>query len=151
MLNLPPVIAEACKPLFDTLPLDQAMPHLLGSHPCHTALVESITQHPDIAKSSELVAGLWLYVDDLDRSHVVSQGIEDTTGSYWHGIMHRREGDFRNSRYWHIRASGHPLLKSQNGLVTEVEQAQGQDLPELLTKQREEWKALFEWCAKKSK
>lgn len=147
MLNLPLAIAEACKPLFDLLPLEQAMPHLVGSFPKQTLLVESIISNPEIAKRPALVAALWLYVDDLDRSHVVSQGIEDKTGSYWHGIMHRREGDFSNSRYWHTRAAGHPLLTYQNDLVNAVEKAHDQDLPELLTKQREEWKTLFEWCA----
>jgi hypothetical protein len=38
-------------------------------------------------------AGLLLWNDDLDASHTIAQDIEDVTGSYWHAIMHRREGD----------------------------------------------------------
>ncbi len=147
MMNLPPAIAEACQPLFDALPLDQAMPNLVGTSPKHTALVEEILRSPALENLPTLAAGLWLYVDDLDRSHVISQSIKDKTGSYWHAIMHRREGDFSNSRYWHNRAAEHPLLTYGDGLVREVEQAHGQDTPSAVARQREEWKALFEWCA----
>ena len=92
------------------------MPHLLGSHPKHTALVQEILKQPALADRADLAAGLWLYVDDLDRSHTVSQSVEDTTGSYWHGIMHRREGDFSNSHYWMRRAAGHPLPRTRPDL-----------------------------------
>jgi hypothetical protein len=43
------------------------------------------------------LAGLWLYHDFLDESHTISQEIGSTTGSYWHGIMHRREPDASNA------------------------------------------------------
>jgi hypothetical protein len=46
------------------------------------------------------MSGLWLLAGDLDRSHTISQGIGSAEGSFWHGIMHRREGDFSNSKYW---------------------------------------------------
>lgn len=151
MLNLPNDIAEACAPLFEALPLDEAMPHLLGSHPNHITLMEEVLSNPVVGERPELVAALWLYVDDLERSHTVSQSIEDRTGSFWHGIMHRREGDFSNSLYWFRRADGHPLLIAQpeiapERLVADVSRAQGEDAG-LLKRQREEWQALFEWCA----
>ena len=56
------------------------------------------------------VAGLWLLAGDLDRSHSISQGIEDRDGSFWHAIMHRREGDFGNAKYWFRRVGSHPVL-----------------------------------------
>ncbi len=152
MLELPQEIADACAPLFEALPLDQAMGRLLGSDPQQTALVEKILRSPALAERPELAAGLWLYAGDLDRSHTISQGLEDATGSYWHGIMHRREGDFSNSHYWMRRTVGHPLRQSRPDLdpdrfIDQVAAVSGEDDPALVARQREEWKALFEWCA----
>ena len=61
----------------------------------------------DDAMARCCLAGLWLLHDFLDESHRISQEIETTTGSYWHGIMHRREGDFDNAKYW-FRRVGRP-------------------------------------------
>lgn len=58
-----------------------------------------------------LMAGLHLRNDSLDLSHSYAQQIEfDATGAYWHGIMHRMEGDFSNSKYWFYMAGGHPAM-----------------------------------------
>src|SRR4051794_18122244 len=120
MMTLPEAIAGALEPLFAALPLEQAMGQLTGSAPKQTALVQEILKNPTLANRPELAAGLWLYVDDLERSHTISQSIGDTTGSYWHGIMHRREGDFSNSHYWMRRATGHPLLHSHPELASDA-------------------------------
>src|SRR5258706_16358356 len=39
-----------------------------------------------------MLAGLWLWHDWLDESHQISQSLHSATGSFWHAIMHRREG-----------------------------------------------------------
>ncbi len=57
-------------------------------------------------------AGLWLLAGDLDRSHRFSQSIESAEGSFWHGIMHRREGDFGNAKYWLGRVGDHPVIQT---------------------------------------
>ena len=59
-----------------------------------------------------MLAGLWLWHDRLDESHTISQSISSQTGSFWHAIMHRREGDFSNSKYWNARCAGHPVLQT---------------------------------------
>lgn len=55
-------------------------------------------------------AGLWLLAGDLERSHALSQALPTHDGSFWHGIMHRREGDFENAKYWFRRVGNHPVL-----------------------------------------
>ena len=57
-----------------------------------------------------LQSGLLLWNDALDASHTISQGLESGTGSYWHGIMHRREPDYSNSKYWFRRVGVHPIF-----------------------------------------
>jgi hypothetical protein len=56
------------------------------------------------------IAGLWLLHDYLEESHRISQGISTPTGSYWHGIMHRREPDYSNSKYWFRGVGRHPIF-----------------------------------------
>ena len=56
------------------------------------------------------LAALWLWHDHLDRAHTIVQAIDTPSGSWWHAIMHRREGDFGNSSYWYARAAGHPAI-----------------------------------------
>jgi hypothetical protein len=57
------------------------------------------------------LAGLWLRYDFLEESHRISQEIETPTGSYWHGILHRREPDYGNSQYWFRRVGRHPIFE----------------------------------------
>jgi hypothetical protein len=51
-----------------------------------------------------LRAGLFQWHDFLDESHQLSQSIEgegeDQLGDYWHAVMHRREPDYSNAKYW---------------------------------------------------
>ena len=56
------------------------------------------------------LAGLWLWHDFLDESHGISQELSGRDGSYWHAILHRREGDFGNSKYWLRRVGDHPIF-----------------------------------------
>ncbi|QDU72895.1 hypothetical protein [Mucisphaera calidilacus] len=158
------------RPLFEKRTINETMPGLVTQGPGDPELVnlvrDYVRQEP-IASKPELVAALWLYVDELDESHKVSQGIETPTGSYWHAIMHRREGDFDNARHWYRRVGIHPAqsrITSAGGgagsgtaigpfdpidFVDRVERAVRRgdtDLPELVAIQRREWRTLFEWC-----
>jgi hypothetical protein len=61
-----------------------------------------------------LLAGLFQMHDCLDRSHALSQDVQGqgrhAAGDYWHAIMHRREPDYGNSRYWYRRVGRHPVF-----------------------------------------
>jgi hypothetical protein len=71
-------------------------------------LVTGTVTRPD--EAAGMLSGLWLYFDWLDESHRISQSLESPTGSFWHAIMHRREGDFSNSKYWYARCASHPTI-----------------------------------------
>jgi hypothetical protein len=65
------------------------------------------------------ISAIWLLHDFLDKSHQISQSIPTPTGSFWHGIMHRREGDYWNSKYWFRQVGNHSIFSP---LYSEVKQ-----------------------------
>ena len=67
-------------------------------------------QPADLKMANACLAAVWLYYDFLNESHELSQEIHTATGSYWHGIMHRREPDPGNSKYWFHRVGTHPIF-----------------------------------------
>ena len=62
----------------------------------------------DAAHFPLIRGGLFYVVDALDDGHRIFQEDHSDLGSYWHGMMHRREGDFENARYWFRRAGSLP-------------------------------------------
>jgi hypothetical protein len=57
------------------------------------------------------LAGMWLYFDFLEESHQISQADEsDPDRNFWHAILHRREPDASNSKYWWREVGAHPVL-----------------------------------------
>lgn len=55
-----------------------------------------------------LISGLHLWNGSLDNSHTISQDLENKTGSYLHGMLHRMEPDYPNAKYWFRMAGKHP-------------------------------------------
>jgi len=83
-------------------------------------LCPGIASKPDVIA---LQAGILQLHGDLDSSHELSQSIEGLgrrhAGDYWHAIMHCREGDFGNSKYWRRRVGRHPLFENLAPLADE--------------------------------
>jgi hypothetical protein len=128
-----------------------------------------LAPHPvaDTDMAHACLASLWLYHDFLDESHTISQDIATTSGSYWHGILHRREPDPSNSAYWFRRVGDHPILVplAEEARALGLQLTLGRwdpftfiDLCEkhrdtgttdedtLRSVQRREWELLFDWC-----
>ncbi len=92
------------------------------------ATVERAFAHARVARrdmADACLAGAWLYHDFLNRSHTISQSISDATGSYWHGIMHRREPDFSNAGYWFRRVGSHAIFADLASAARELAAASG--------------------------
>lgn len=116
------------------------------------------------------LAGAWLLHGFLDEAHTICQDVPTASGSYWHGIVHRREGDYGNASYWFRQAGDHPagaaIASAAAGQPETVEAAlggrwdphrfneqvqsaaqQGGPLAEACgAVQLAEWRALFDFC-----
>src|SRR5918996_4495524 len=71
--------------------------------------LDSLLPNREIPRSLHrpLRAAALLWHDHLDASHAISQEIHNADGSLLHGIMHRREPDYANAKYWFHRVGKH--------------------------------------------
>jgi hypothetical protein len=165
----PPAIADLLAedrvaPLGPGTPNHAARPKL-AALTVETMLAPHAVADADMARAC--LAGLWLYHDFLDESHTISQDIATPAGSYWHGIMHRREPDASNAAYWFRRVGDHAIFaelaqdaaamgyraagtlwdpfafidrcEEHRGSASEAEQV-------CRRVQRREWELLFDYC-----
>jgi hypothetical protein len=129
------------------------------------------------ARSPEgAMSGLWLYHDCFDEAHKIAQDLATVDGSFWHGILHRREPDPGNAAYWFRRVGRHPVFPALRDATAEIiarrpgaglrlgpewdpfqwidywEEARRQPGTEkeaaAMEIQRAEWELLFDWCAR---
>ncbi|MGL4422723.1 MAG: hypothetical protein ACRCZF_18785 [Gemmataceae bacterium] len=112
-------------------------------------------------------AGLWLLFDFEAESHAISQDLHTPAGSLWHGILHRREPDAWNSKYWFRQAGEHTLLAQLRqhcvplgyryttpaAFIDDCETHHCRGTPTetlLIQVQLLEWDLLFAWCWEKN-
>lgn len=110
--NYPRAVREFLLPEGQTMPLDAGMPNEAVVVRLARLEIEDLFEGDvptDRNMAEACLAGLWLLHNQLDRSHRLSQEIHTPTGSLWHAIMHRREGDYDNAKYWLRQVGDHPV------------------------------------------
>ena len=93
-------------------------------------------------------SGLLLWNDALDSSHEIVQNIGTKTGNYWHAIMHRRESDYSNAKYWFGRVGKHPIYFQLLCYAQELSQTEQQEEYTKILESNDEWKPaqFVDWC-----
>jgi hypothetical protein len=102
--GLDPRVFSIWKGAMGTLVAPQVNGIVAGIVPKLIEAVEASASGGDSQARACLAAGLWLLGDDLPKAHAICQDIPSSYGSAWHAHLHRREGDFSNSKYWWRRA-----------------------------------------------
>lgn len=169
MLTYSPVVRDLIsddrlQPLGAGTP-NEAAREKLGALTFNTLTAPKIIQN--LSAATACVAGLWLRHDFLDESHKISQDVHTQEGSYWHGIMHRREPDYSNAAYWFRKVGEHPIFDELAAAVRRIPDAIKTPSPwdpfwfidycETVSKkkkpdkfarlvQEQEWRLLFDYC-----
>jgi len=152
-----PLVTSEGSGLF-VFPLPQLVP--LGDSELPTWLVEHL-QRFDAGRlgcqvksrddAIALSAGVWQMNGCLDRSHELAQTIEGKgrhrAGDYWHAIMHRREPDYCNAKYWFRRVGQHGihlfLARDADDILASCRSCEAvRWRSALIKKGRQEWDAL---------
>lgn len=108
--------------LMSKLKSRKSLPELSPEHIWHPALDREISAIPEgqlahdgpegLLSAQAWKASLHLWNDNLDAAHALVEHMNTPTGAALHGIVHQRERDFDNAKYWFHLAGDHPAFHS---------------------------------------
>ena len=104
-----PQIAAILPP--ELRPMD-LFPKTCASEEMRAELLKSSPRQlfPHAPDPESALAGLFLYFSCLAEAHELVRNSSTADAVYWHGILHRMEGDAFNAGYWFRRVGPHPVF-----------------------------------------
>lgn len=106
--------------------LDTQEPADLGPGPRAGVMSESGIRQAAEGCPDAVLALVLLWHDHHVPAHVIAQATENRDGSYVHAILHRREPDYGNARYWFRRVGVHPAYAELGRRAGELLEARGE-------------------------
>ena len=82
----------------------------------------------NLPADSLVTAMLWLRQGVIDPTHAIVQNGKSPLASYLHGVVHRLEGDYWNSKYWFRQVRDIRLLRSLSLSMEQLLQDEGLSL-----------------------
>jgi hypothetical protein len=130
---------------------------------------------PESDRPGAAMAGLWLYFSCFEEAHAAADAGNTREHYFWHGIVHRQEGDSGNAAYWFRKAGAeHPIYSPLSAAAATIlikyprtefrvghwdpyaflsfcdrarVQPNSSQQQAALEIQRAEWQLLFDYCA----
>lgn len=81
------------------------------------ALFGGTIVNSDMGQSAR--AGLILAAGGWDEAHRIVQALDIPEAQYWHGIVHRREPDSSNAKYWFRQLKHHVIMDQLSKFATQ--------------------------------
>lgn len=106
--------------------LDQRVREGVLSPAAIRQLLEPIVAKRSVTQQAAMVSLALLWHDHLDAAHKLCQDHEgDQDCDYVHALMHRREPDYSNSKYWFRAVGRHPAyaILAQDPVVLRADDA----------------------------
>lgn len=91
--------------------LDLPFPLTAEQHAAHAAFIAAWCEAHPACKGGAIEALLWIRIGHLDPAHNLVQHATRGLEAYLHGVVHRIEGDFWNSKYWFRQVQSPSLLQ----------------------------------------
>lgn len=87
----------------------EVRPHAQAADPLNLALGDLAREGgwPPL-QAATIRAAVLLWHDHLEAAHRVVQDLEHPDAHWVHALMHRREPDYANAKYWYRRVGAHP-------------------------------------------
>lgn len=109
-------LVSACRKLISASGLAPLGPGPRSNEPALSELngqIDALFDQHGRPRKAELIRSLiLLWHDHLDSSHDISQDEHNPDGSLVHAIMHRREPDYSNAKYWWRSTGDHPCFSA---------------------------------------
>lgn len=111
MASIPPAALAALLATPDPPGLGSGpRPHVLAAATLEPRLDDLGRENGTGGRQQELLRALvLLWHDQWHVAHTIVQDLADADGAFIHGIIHRREPDYWNAKYWFRRVGSHPL------------------------------------------
>jgi hypothetical protein len=119
-------ISEKIQSWLDSLPSSVPLRAVtLGSSSSEGVRLRAMISNTGLPTDPLVTAMLWIRVGIIEPAHEIVQNGSTPMAIYLHGVVHRLEADYWNSKYWFRQVKDDRLLQSLSNAIVEKVAADG--------------------------